>query len=76
MLKTVLILLVVLSIALLLYLLYLSQKLLRQAQQQQARERRENPLSYRVHPKLAEELKKIEQLKQQRSGKNKPEADQ
>ncbi|OTG81741.1 hypothetical protein [Acinetobacter sp. ANC 4648] len=70
MLKVALMVMVVLSIALLLFLFYQSQKLLRQTQKQAVQERRQLKGNYQIHPQLAEEQKKLEQMKKKKADKN------
>ena len=63
--KIALIGLVIVSVIVLLGLLFMSFKLLRKAQKEELAERREMRKSgnYQMHPQVAEEWKKLEQMK-------------
>ncbi|OTG66695.1 hypothetical protein [Acinetobacter silvestris] len=70
MLKVALIVMVIFSIALLLFLFYQSQKLLRQTLKQANQERRQLKGNSQVHPQLAEEWKRLEQMKKKLADKD------
>ncbi len=71
--KIALIGLVIVSVIVLLGLLFMSFKLLRKAQKEELAERREMRKSgnYQMHPQVAEEWKKLEQMKKDLENKNK-----
>lgn len=71
--KIALIGLVIVSVIVLLGLLFMSFKLLRKAQKEEIAERREmrKSGSYQMHPQVAEEWKKLEQMKKDLENKNK-----
>nr|WP_174505432.1 hypothetical protein [Acinetobacter sp. Marseille-Q1620] len=69
--KTALIALVVLSIAALLVLFFMSFKLLRSAQKQAALERQNQRKEYQIHPELAKEQQKLDEMKKRLQQKNK-----
>ena len=71
--KIALIGLVILSVIVLLGLLFMSFKLLRKTQKEESAVRKEMRKSgnYPVHPQVAEELKRLDQLKKDLENKNK-----
>ncbi|RZG82085.1 hypothetical protein EXE10_12210 [Acinetobacter sp. WCHAc060033] len=71
--KIALIGLVIVSVIVLLGLLFMSFKLLRKTQKEESAVRKEMRKSgnYQVHPQVAEELKRLDQLKKDLENKNK-----
>ena len=71
--KIALIGLVILSVIVLLGLLFMSFKLLRKTQKEESAVRKEMRKSgnYQAHPQVAEELKRLDQLKKDLENKNK-----
>nr|WP_286434949.1 MULTISPECIES: hypothetical protein [unclassified Acinetobacter] len=71
--KIALIALVILSVVVVLSLLVISFKLLRKTQKEELAERREMRKSgdYQMHPQVAEEWKRLEQMKKDLENKNK-----
>lgn len=69
--KIALVAMVILSVVVLLGLIFMSFKLLRKAQKDEAQQRREIRKSgnYKVHPGLAKEWEKLEEMKKQMTQK-------
>ena len=71
--KIALVAMVILSVVVLLGLIFMSFKLLRKAQKEELQERREMRKSgnYEMHPQVAEEWKRLDQLKKGLENKDK-----